>query len=587
VVLELSQIVLVWLLLYGFCAVIVSERVSLPDRVRLRGPFVSVSVTWAVDRLNDLVDDGRLLRPFASVGAVVVCLVTAGVFVAFVLTVGWTLLGFGSGSAPEQFVIGGPTVFDTIAGVLPLAAVAFLTSLTVHEAGHVLVARAADIDIEAVGLRLFALVPSGVFVSVDVDSRDAATRFTQLRLYTAGISTNLAFALVATALLIGPVSSSIALAAGVPVGATAAGSAGATAGIESGDLITAVEGRPVANTSEFEAVQHRLDRREVTVSLRGGETVTATRAVSVVRARAGMPTLAGNESEGRAPVVRAVNTTAIHTDGDFEAAVANRTVVRLVTTAGNVTLRSGAYIERVVPASPLAEAGAPTDGTSLLVTRVDSTRIHDAAAFERALSGVEAGQPTTLVAYVDGHRRNFTVEAEPGERPRDRLGVTVVPGTNGVVVDDLGIDPYPARRYLTALGGGAASQRPSMAGQAATALLAPTGGATVPGVRYGFAGFGPTVSQFFVVGGGLPAAVVFALATLLLWLVVGNVVVGIMNAVPTYPFDGGNVLYVVTEATFDRVGSFDPQIVAAATYLGTTALFVVGLVVLFVASLLL
>jgi len=565
VVLELSQIVLVWLLLYGFCAVIVSERVSLPDRVRLRGPFVSVSVTWAVDRLNDLVDDGRLLRPFASVGAVVVCLVTAGMFVAFVLTVGWTLLGFGSGSAPEQFVIGGPTVFDTIAGVLPLAAVAFLTSLTVHEAGHVLVARAADIDIEAVGLRLFALVPSGVFVSVDVDSRDAATRFTQLRLYTAGISTNLAFALVATALLIGPVSSSIALAADP----------------------AAVEGRPVANTSEFEAVQHRLDRREVTVSLRGGETVTATRAVSVVRARAGMPTLAGNESEGRAPVVRAVNTTAIHTDGDFEAAVANRTVVRLVTTAGNVTLRSGAYIERVVPASPLAEAGAPTDGTSLLVTRVDSTRIHDAAAFERALSGVEAGQPTTLVAYVDGHRRNFTVEAEPGERPRDRLGVTVVPGTNGVVVDDLGIDPYPARRYLTALGGGAASQRPSVAGQAATALLAPTGGATVPGVRYGFAGFGPTVSQFFVVGGGLPAAVVFALATLLLWLVVGNVVVGIMNAVPTYPFDGGNVLYVVTEATFDRVGSFDPQIVAAATYLGTTALFVVGLVVLFVASLLL
>jgi membrane-associated protease RseP (regulator of RpoE activity) len=558
---------LTWVLLgiglYTVAMFALRARGFLPDAVRVSGPIVTIHTQRGRDFLDWLANRRRLWRAWGNVGVGIALVVMALSAVVVVLS------AVSIASDPETATIQSPQNALVIPGVnefLPLSAapeiiLGLVLGLVVHEGGHGLLCRVEDIDIESLGLALFAFIPIGAFVAPDEESREQADRGGQTRMFAAGVANNFALTAVAFVLLFGPVVGSVGLAAGVPVGDSFRNSAAADAGLEKGDLITGVGEAGgvtnVTNASELEAALDRIERPSVDVRLRDGETVTVRRSVVVTDA---VPeTLEGVDLEGGPPVVRRVNDTTVATEREFAAAVQNRTVVSLRTDGGDVTVPVGAFASRAVADGPLAAEGAPTD-SPLVITRVDGQRVTNATALTAVLSGMEPGASATIETFVGDERRTYDVTM--GERNGEAfLGVAgISQGYTGLVLDDFGVDQYPAGFFLSVLDG-STGNIPESAGFFAEefvriflVLFLPVFG-IAGGGSFGFAGFTGGVGSFFVVEGPLAflGSGVFLLANVCFWTGWVNFNLAIFNCIPAYPLDGGHILRTSTESVVSRL----------------------------------
>jgi membrane-associated protease RseP (regulator of RpoE activity) len=558
---------LTWVLLgiglYTVAMFALRARGFLPDAVRVSGPIVTIHTQRGRDFLDWLANRRRLWRAWGNVGVGIALVVMALSAVVVVLS------AVSIASDPETATIQSPQNALVIPGVnefLPLSAapeiiLGLVLGLVVHEGGHGLLCRVEDIDIESLGLALFAFIPIGAFVAPDEESREQADRGGQTRMFAAGVANNFALTAVAFVLLFGPVVGSVGLAAGVPVGDSFRNSAAADAGLEKGDLITGVGEAGgvtnVTNASELEAALDRIERPSVDVRLRDGETVTVRRSVVVTDA---VPeTLEGVDLEGGPPVVRRVNDTTVATEREFAAAVQNRTVVTLRTDGGDVTVPVGAFASRAVADGPLAAEGAPTD-SPLVITRVDGQRVTNATALTAVLSGMEPGASATIETFVGDERRTYDVTM--GERDGEAfLGVAgISQGYTGLVLDDFGVDQYPAGFFLSVLDG-STGNIPESAGFFAEefvriflVLFLPVFG-IAGGGSFGFAGFTGGVGSFFVVEGPLAflGSGVFLLANVCFWTGWVNFNLAIFNCIPAYPLDGGHILRTSTESVVSRL----------------------------------
>lgn len=96
---------------------------------------------------------------------------------------------------------------------MPLAAApaivaALVAATVVHEAGHAIACRRADVPVSEWGVALlFGILPLAAYV-LPGDELDDASRRTQLRLYAAGVANNLVLATLAFFLLLSPLTAS-------------------------------------------------------------------------------------------------------------------------------------------------------------------------------------------------------------------------------------------------------------------------------------------------------------------------------------------------------------------------------------------
>jgi len=553
-------LVLAGIAVYTLGMLALRARGLLPEPVRVSGPIVTLHTGRGRAFLDRLARPRRLWRAWGNFG----------VGIALVVMVGAAVAVFGSALAavrqPEQTTFNNPQNALVIPGVndfLPLAAApeiifGLLVGLVVHEGGHGLLCRVEDIDIDSMGLAFLAFLPVGAFVEPDEDSRNRASRGSQTRMFAAGVTNNFLVTVLALLLLFGPVSGSIAVADGVPVGDVLRGSSADRAGLEYGDVITEVEGAPVANESAFDAELDRVDGRQVRVSLQDGRELTVDRSLLITRAVPDV--MPGIELRRSNPtVVERVNGTAVHTEQEFARAVENRTVVDLTTTDGNTTLPVGAYVARVQVDDPLDRAGAPTDGTAVILTHVDGQRVANTTSLASVLDGTDPGETVPVVAYVDGDRQEYRVTLDEGDDGNGYIGVRLAPGYSGVVVDDMGIDNYPAAGFLDFLGGSSGPLGGLLSGDflrnAFAVIVLPFFGAVASGNAYNFAGFIQPVSDFYTVTGPLSVLGdgVFALANVLFWTAWVNLNLGLFNCVPMFPLDGGHILRAGTESFVSRL----------------------------------
>ena len=580
--------VLVGITLYTVIAIGLQTRGYLPEYAKVSGPLLTIHTQRGRQFLDWLAQPKRFWRAWGNVGVgiTVVVMVLSGFIVVTSV--------FAIVAQPEGAAIQNPQNVLVIPGVndfLPLSAApeiifGLLVGLVVHEGGHGLLCRVENIDIDSMGVALFALIPIGAFVEPDADNQREADRGAQTRMFAAGITNNFAITAVALLLLVGPIAASVAVVPGAPVGDTLPGSGAEAAGLGHGDVITAIDGQPVDNESHLEDVVDEVDDATVEVSLRDGDPVTVERRLLIFGAVPGV----ADDVVGQDPLTRitAVDGTAVNTEAAFDAAVADDSTATLETDRGDVTIPVGAFVAQVNENGPLADAGAPTDGTAVVITKVGDQRVTNASTLRPALSMHEPGDTVTVETYVHGHQSVLDVRLGEDDDGRPILGVGVQDGYSGLILDDFGVDTYPANQFLGMLTGQAI---PDDAGVATGVLfylvqllVLPFAALVGPDLNYNFAGFTADVTGFFVVEGPLAfmGGALLLGANLLFWTAWINFNLALFNCIPAFPLDGGHIMRTSVESVASRLSlPYGRQVVTAITLSITVAMIGALLVMIF------
>lgn len=534
---SLLYAVLAFLVISSGIGYILYNKGYLPSYLSYDGPFMLVHSRLGFQYVEKAAKYKRFWRTLSWGG---VLFTLGGMIVGF--------LGLFSSAAsvllyPDTTQTTNPQNYLAIPGVndfLPLSVgveilIGLVVGAVLHEAGHAVLCRVEDIELESTGLVFLSILPMGAFVEPDEESKNKASRLGRVRMAAAGILQNLFLTIISIVLVVLITSTLIMPAAGAAVENVYSDSPADQSELESGSLIVSVNGEDIESNSDFQSYLNSNTDKELTVTTKEGETATISRSVFITGIQ--------NEFLSVGTTISSVNGETISTESQLYEQAREGGPIMSLTVDGE---------SRSVPAGVQVQLN---DGTLAYVTSIGDNRVVTAEEYRRMSD--DSATDMTYYTVAGGEFTEHSGSSSQVER--------VHTGIAGIITTDTGITYYPVEQYLGALQfDGEVVGELGMLGVLLLWFILPLA-SLIPGFASNFPGFAPEVNQFFTVAGGYEG-VVFFTATTFFWMAWMNFNLAFFNALPIWMLDGHHILRDLLRELDDRLDNQFTKVIRSVEY---------------------
>jgi membrane-associated protease RseP (regulator of RpoE activity) len=311
-------------LLVWFAILLLGWKTKFWEKIHFQvyGPFLMVKTVRGKQFIDRIARRARLWTAYGriSIG------VTIGSMIALMVLLIWeaflvTMISASQAPSPEM-LLGLPGINPLIPlwyGILGLVVAIF-----VHEFAHGILSRVAKIKIESMGI-LLLIVPMGAFVEPNEEQIRNTTRANRSRLYAAGPATNIFVAFICLVILVCALAPSARpISDGAVVVSTVPDSPAEKFGISPWSEIINIDAWPISNTSSLSRISFGAPGSpyNITILYNGNQSkVMVPGGVVLSQVYAGLP--AHNAGLKRGMIIESLNDTIIHDLDDFHSVVEN------------------------------------------------------------------------------------------------------------------------------------------------------------------------------------------------------------------------------------------------------------------------
>jgi len=522
--------IIIFIAIYTIIAIIIDRYLLDKQNINISGPILSIRSNVGINFAERIASNERITYYWGQLGVVFMFVgAILGLFLV-ATTVRQMII------SPANTVSQGPTDVLVIPGVnrfLPLSVtpeiiISLFIGLVVHEAGHAIMCRLSDIEIDSTGVILFSLIPIGAFVEPNEESQEEADEWPTIRMLSGGIMNNIFISTIALFIFF-VITSQITVTSGVGVGTVYQNSPAADADIQKGDVIVdtqrlySLQSDATNQTREAQKANKinvvLLDDKNTTMDLRPYIVSAPGSSLPVRRSIIGID---GDRVTSPEEVTKKLRTKSKFLDVEL----AN---------GKSKTVPIGAY-STVKPSTSLKHIN---ESKGFYIFSVNSVRMYNEKDLRTVLGN--SSNNVSLSVYQNGETDMLTADSTSLSQSIDASD-----NISGIQTVQFGIQRYQSERYINLIK--FSGNRPLQ--QVGILLFLPAIGTTGQ-FSYNFPGFSPFIQNFFEISGlsGSIEGLLFFTASVSFWTAWINLNVAIFNCIPTYLLDGGHMVDSLLEKT--------------------------------------